>query len=100
MESALDVFFNTVRANIISWKAQSITLTNIKKFEDKDTGMICYSSYYEGKLIKTVVSKEVIDDLKAMHGIDIDSTMIEALQHEAVMSTMNYKDLVTNGYFI
>lgn len=87
-ERALDVFFNSVQKNVISFKARSIPLSNIKKVVDEKNGIICYSTYYEGKLIETKVNSEVIQDLKAMHSIDIEAMMIEALKFEAVMSTM------------
>ena len=95
-ERALDVFFNAVQKNIISWRAQDVVLSNIRKVTDTESGSIHYSTYYEGKFIKTEITLEVIQDLSAMHGITdeyIDSMMTEALQFEAMASVMTYEQM-------
>lgn len=93
IETAIDAFFQNVQKNIISFKAQQVILSNIRKVRDTKNGTITYSTYYEGKLIKSTVTLEVISDLKAMHGIDIDETMMDALKYEAMVSVFGYENI-------
>lgn len=81
LETACEVFFSTIQKNIITWKAHQISLSNIRKIKNDD-GSIEYSTYYEGRLIKHTVTFELQQDLLAMHGVDIDKLMIEALAYE------------------
>jgi hypothetical protein len=91
-EHALEVFFHTVQKNIISWKAQQIILSNIKKTENSVDGTITYSTYYEGRLITYKVTRELIHDIGLIHGVILDDIIYESLQYEAMVSVMDMDD--------
>jgi len=95
-ECTLDVFFHAVHKNIMVWKARDIALSNVKKYTDSKTGCLHYTTYYEGNFIESKISLEVINDVRAMNGIDdidLDNMMRESLQFEAQASVVGYENI-------
>jgi len=93
-ESALDVLFNTIHNNIITWKASTLQLTNFTRTDliGPDGPYIEYSTYYNGEIHKSNITLELINDLSAMTSVDddyIDALMRESLQHEIIFKQEN-----------